>query len=240
MTARPLTKPNMTLSGTRRMYLAHLKMPTMIWITPASATAAKAYSSPCVLIRAINVTTVAPAPPEINPGRPPNRAATSPAMNAAYSPESGGKPARMANDNDSGIMVMATAKPAKISARHWIGLSRSKKFNTFPSMRLTPYENGFPLLPDPNGSGARISRIQRKNPGFGCSSDCPAPRASIHGSTPMADESRTNDCSLLHLLVTKLWQPVAQRPPLKNHLPASPEQVYPYGGLAKQHSPRPL
>ena len=164
MTARPLTKPNMTLSGTRRMYLAHLKMPIMIWITPASATAANAYSSPCVLIRAINVTTVAPAPPEINPGRPPNRAATSPAMNAAYSPESGGKPARMANDNDSGIMVMATAKPARISVRHWIGLSRSKKFNTFPSMRLTPYENGFPPVADPTGPGARISRIQRRKP----------------------------------------------------------------------------
>jgi hypothetical protein len=32
-----------------------------------------------------------------------------------YSPTKGGKPAKIANDNDSGIMVMATVKPAKIS-----------------------------------------------------------------------------------------------------------------------------
>jgi hypothetical protein len=36
-------------------------------------------------------------------------------MKAAYKPVKGGKPARIANDNDSGIMVMATVKPARIS-----------------------------------------------------------------------------------------------------------------------------
>jgi hypothetical protein len=42
-------------------------------------------------------------------------AVTNPMMKAAYSPTKGGKPAKIANDNDSGIMVMATVKPAKIS-----------------------------------------------------------------------------------------------------------------------------
>jgi hypothetical protein len=39
----------------------------------------------------------------------------SPIINAAYKPAKGGKPASMANDNDSGIMVIATVKPASIS-----------------------------------------------------------------------------------------------------------------------------
>jgi hypothetical protein len=36
-------------------------------------------------------------------------------INAAYNPTKGGKPASIANDKDSGIMVIATVKPAKIS-----------------------------------------------------------------------------------------------------------------------------
>ena len=90
-------------------------MPTKICKTPAKATAAKTYSNPFDLIKAINTITVAPAPPEINPGLPPNIAVTRPAIKAAYKPIKGGKPANIANDNDSGIMVMATVRPAKTS-----------------------------------------------------------------------------------------------------------------------------
>jgi hypothetical protein len=36
-------------------------------------------------------------------------------INAPYKPTNGGKPANMANDNDSGIIVIATVNPAKIS-----------------------------------------------------------------------------------------------------------------------------
>jgi hypothetical protein len=39
---------------------------------------------------------------------------TSPIIKAAYKPK-GGKPAKIANESDSGIMVIATVKPAKIS-----------------------------------------------------------------------------------------------------------------------------
>jgi hypothetical protein len=41
-------------------------------------------------------------------------AVTKPIINAAYNPTKGGK-ASIANDKDSGIMVIATVKPAKIS-----------------------------------------------------------------------------------------------------------------------------
>jgi hypothetical protein len=36
-------------------------------------------------------------------------------IKAAYKPASGGKPTRIANESDSGIIVIATVKPAKIS-----------------------------------------------------------------------------------------------------------------------------
>ena len=78
----------------------------------------------------MRVTTVAPAPPEISPGLPPNIAATNPAMNAAYNPESGGNPAKIAKDNDSGIMVIATVNPANISTLQLIFWSRLKNSNT--------------------------------------------------------------------------------------------------------------
>ncbi|MNY18341.1 hypothetical protein D3C86_1517170 [compost metagenome] len=113
--ANPFTKPYMTDCGTSRMNFASLKSPTKIWNTPASAMAANTYSSPCNCIRAINTITVAPAPPEINPGRPPKMAVNKPMINAPYNPTSGGKPANKANESDSGIMVMATVNPARTS-----------------------------------------------------------------------------------------------------------------------------
>jgi hypothetical protein len=58
---------------------------------------------------------VAPAPPEIIPGLPPKIAVTNPIIKAAYNPTSGGNPASIAKDKDSGIMVIATVRPAKIS-----------------------------------------------------------------------------------------------------------------------------
>lgn len=82
---------------------------------PANATAAKTYSIPFDFIKAINTITVAPAPPETKPGRPPKTAVTKPIIKAAYNPAKGGKPARIANESDSGIIVIATVKPAKIS-----------------------------------------------------------------------------------------------------------------------------
>jgi hypothetical protein len=36
-------------------------------------------------------------------------------IKAAYNPTNGGKPANIAKDNDSGIIVIATVKPAKTS-----------------------------------------------------------------------------------------------------------------------------
>ena len=60
---------------------------------------------------------MAPAPPDIIPGLPPNIAVTKPAIKAAYRPIKGGKPANIANDSDSGIIVIATVKPARISVR---------------------------------------------------------------------------------------------------------------------------
>ncbi|MNY19724.1 hypothetical protein D3C86_1531700 [compost metagenome] len=61
------------------------------------------------------MTTVAPAPPDIIPGLPPKIAVTKPIIKAAYKPVKGDSPASMAKDNDSGIIVIATVNPAKIS-----------------------------------------------------------------------------------------------------------------------------
>ena len=115
ITAKPFTKPNITGCGTNRINLPNLKTPTKICINPAKTTAAKTYSIPFDCINAIKTTTVAPAPPETIPGLPPKMAVTKPIINAAYKPVNGEKPAKMANDNDSGIMVIATVKPAKTS-----------------------------------------------------------------------------------------------------------------------------
>ena len=76
---------------------------------------AKIYCSPCSTFNAINVITVAPAPPETIAGRPPKIAVTIPIIKAPYKPTKGDKPAKMANESDSGIIVMATVKPANIS-----------------------------------------------------------------------------------------------------------------------------
>jgi hypothetical protein len=72
-------------------------------------------ATPCIVINAISVTTVAPAPPDIMPGLPPKIAVTKPMINAAYSPVKGERPASIANDKDSGIIVIATVNPAKTS-----------------------------------------------------------------------------------------------------------------------------
>ena len=113
--ARPFTNPNITGCGTSLMNFPSLKSPIKIWITPAKATAANTYSSPLEFIKAIRVITVAPAPPEIIPGLPPKIAVINPAIKEAYKPINGGKPARIAKDNDSGIIVIATVKPANTS-----------------------------------------------------------------------------------------------------------------------------
>ena len=113
--AKPFTNPNITGCGTNRMNLPNLNKPIKICITPAKATAANTYSKPFDCIKAIKTITVAPAPPDTIPGLPPKTAVTKPIMKAAYNPTSGGKPANIANDNDSGIMVMATVNPAKTS-----------------------------------------------------------------------------------------------------------------------------
>jgi hypothetical protein len=54
-----------------------------------------------------------PAPPDTIPGRPPNIAANH--YKCSIQSTNGGKPANIANDNDSGIIVIATVKPAKTS-----------------------------------------------------------------------------------------------------------------------------
>ncbi|MNT69549.1 hypothetical protein D3C72_2078760 [compost metagenome] len=113
--ANPFTKPNITGCGTRRINFPSLKTPTRICKTPAKATAANTYSKPCDFIKAINTITVAPAPPDTIPGLPPKMAVTNPIINAAYKPVNGGKPANIAKESDSGIIVIATVKPAKIS-----------------------------------------------------------------------------------------------------------------------------
>ena len=60
-------------------------------------------------------TAIAPVAPEIIPGLPPKIAVTNPIIKAPYKPTNGENPARIANINDSGIIVIATVKPAKIS-----------------------------------------------------------------------------------------------------------------------------
>src|SRR5690606_15484181 len=104
------------------------KTPTIICNKPANTTAAKKYSMPCPAIKAIITITVAPAPPEIIPGLPPNIAVIIPIIKAPYNPVKGGNPATIANDKDSGIMVIATVNPAKISVRYRFNLSKILSF----------------------------------------------------------------------------------------------------------------
>ncbi|SEF89323.1 hypothetical protein SAMN04488130_103309 [Flavobacterium urumqiense] len=59
--------------------------------------------------------TVAHAPPDTVPGLPPNIAVINHVIKAAYKPANGGNPANMAKESDSGIMIIATVRPAKIS-----------------------------------------------------------------------------------------------------------------------------
>src|SRR5690606_40982671 len=87
---------------------------------PAKTTAANKYSTPCEAAKAINTTTVAPAPPDTIAGLPPKIAVTSPIKKEAYRPVSGDSPAKIAKDSDSGIMVIATVNPAKISVLKFI------------------------------------------------------------------------------------------------------------------------
>ncbi len=47
---------------------------------------------------------------------------TNPIIKAPYNPTKGGNPAKIANDNDSGIMVIATVKPARISFLKFMSL----------------------------------------------------------------------------------------------------------------------
>jgi hypothetical protein len=58
--------------------------------------------------------TVAPAHQILNLVYRQKTVVTSPIIKAAYN-HKGGKPAKIANESDSGIMVIATVKPAKIS-----------------------------------------------------------------------------------------------------------------------------
>jgi hypothetical protein len=88
--------------------LANLNRPIKICITLPKQQLQNTYSNPFDFIKVIKTITVAPAPPDTIPGRPPNIAVTNPIINAAYNPTNGGKPANIANDNDSGIIVIAT------------------------------------------------------------------------------------------------------------------------------------
>ncbi len=74
---------------------------------------------------------VAPAPPETIPGRPPKMAVTNPIIKAAYNPVKGESPARMANERDSGIMVIATVNPARSSFLKLIFCEKSKSLREF-------------------------------------------------------------------------------------------------------------
>jgi len=50
-------------------------------------------------------------------------------IKAPYNPVKGGKPATIAKDSDSGIMVIATVKPANISVRYNFKVSKGVYFD---------------------------------------------------------------------------------------------------------------
>ena len=81
--AKPLTKPNITGCGTRRINLPHCITPAKICSSPIKTTVAKRYSTPCSATKATITTAKAPVAPEIIPGRPPKIAVIRPTRNAA-------------------------------------------------------------------------------------------------------------------------------------------------------------
>src|SRR5690606_4295425 len=83
MTASPFRKPYITGWGINRTNLPSLNTPTNNWRIPPKITAPKRYSTPWVAANAISTTTVAPAPPETIPGRPPRMEVTNPIKKAA-------------------------------------------------------------------------------------------------------------------------------------------------------------
>mmetsp|Transcript_10941 Transcript_10941/g.30934 ORF Transcript_10941/g.30934 Transcript_10941/m.30934 type:complete len:205 (-) Transcript_10941:648-1262(-) len=87
--ARPLTKPSIAARGTRRMSLPSLAAPKAICRTPAIAMHAKRYCGPWLATREPVTTAVAPAAPEIIPGRPPSRDTTPHMRMAPCKPTSG-------------------------------------------------------------------------------------------------------------------------------------------------------
>ena len=82
----------------------------------------------------------------MSPGLPPKIEDINPMMKAAYKPTSGGKPAKIANDSDSGIIVMATVRPARISVLTSTFLLKSNKRNWAFKLIVWKVERG--LRPD--------------------------------------------------------------------------------------------
>ena len=115
--AKPFTKPYITGCGTSRMNLPSLNSPASICNTPASTTAAKTYSTPCLAANATITTATAPVAPEIMPGLPPRMLVTRPITKAAYRPVSGERPAINAKATASGINASATVRPESTSVR---------------------------------------------------------------------------------------------------------------------------
>ena len=117
MIARPLTNPKMAGWGTRRISFPSRSKPAAACSMPARMTVAKMYSIPCEAANETMTTATAPVAPEIIPGRPPSTAVTIPITKAAYSPVSGGSPARNAKATASGTSARATVSPERISMR---------------------------------------------------------------------------------------------------------------------------
>ena len=116
--ASPLTNPNMTGRGTRRMNFPSLRTPASTCSPPASSTPANRYSRPCEATRGAQTTAVAPAAPEITPGCAPKAAATALMTTAACNPTAGGTPATNVKASDSGIMARETVRPARTWPSH--------------------------------------------------------------------------------------------------------------------------
>ena len=89
--------------------------PNAVFTTPGEHTITLTVSNGFESQKQTKTITVAPAPPEIIPGLPPKIDVINPMIKAPYNPTNGGNPAKIANESDSGIMVIATVKPAKIS-----------------------------------------------------------------------------------------------------------------------------
>lgn|GEM_PF-5909792 len=112
---RALTKPVMTVCGIKRIRRAIPVRPKTIWITPASKTAGRMYSTPCWCTIGPITSATEPAAAVTIAGRPPRKDMPRQSTTEAIRLTVGSTPAITEKEITSGISARAVITPARVS-----------------------------------------------------------------------------------------------------------------------------